>query len=191
MFPSARIRFQRPISESAHGNRRSGRRTQSALIRKRRNSAVPRPRPASRQTGHSPESGPNPISTANLRTSPRRRRLRQTIAARTQPEIAEYRGSLIITNQPHGQAHIDSMCFPRTKSDFGVQSPNQPHQKPAPGANRHPQNRARTRSDPNAAAYLDTPRRHAQKHQSGSELFHTRRYATYLVALRVAYRFYH
>lgn len=41
------------------------------------------------------------------------------------------------------------------------------------------------------AAYLDTPRRHAQKRQSGSELFHTRRYATYLVALRVAYRFYH
>ncbi|KFJ00552.1 hypothetical protein BPORC_1881 [Bifidobacterium porcinum] len=41
------------------------------------------------------------------------------------------------------------------------------------------------------AAYLDTPARHAQKPQSGSELFHTCRYATYLVALRVAYRFYH
>ena len=108
VFSSARIRFRCSISGSVHGNRRPCRRTQSPLIQKRRNPAVPRPRPASRQTGHGSEAEPNPISRSNLRTSPRQRRLRQTIAARTQPEPAESRGSSIKIGRPCSKAHTDS-----------------------------------------------------------------------------------
>ena len=108
VFSSDQIRFRSPIPESVHGNRRPCRRTQSPLIQKRRNPAVPRPRPASRQTGHGPEAEPNPISHPNPRISPRQRRLRQTIAARTQPEPAESRGSSIKIGRPCSKAHTDS-----------------------------------------------------------------------------------
>lgn len=124
-----RIGFPHPIPETVHENKQSGRRTQSAPILKRLNPAVPETRQASRQTGHSPEAGPNPISTANLRTSPRQRRLRQTIAARTQPETAEYRGSLMMTGRSHSRAHTDSSAplgpNPISGSDSRISPPKQ------------------------------------------------------------------
>ena len=101
VFSPARIRFRCSISESVHGNRRSGRRTQSALIQKWRNPAVPRPRPASRQTGHSSKAGPNPISTANLRTGPRVAATAADGSNRVHTKTAEHQGSLITANRSH------------------------------------------------------------------------------------------
>ena len=101
VFSSARIRFRCSISGSVHGNRRPCRRTQSPLIQKRRNPAVPRPRPASRQTGHGPETGPNPISTANLRTGPQVAATAADGSNRVHTKTAGHQGSLITANRSH------------------------------------------------------------------------------------------
>ncbi|WP_044085943.1 hypothetical protein [Bifidobacterium thermacidophilum] len=51
---------------------------------------------------------PNPISVFDFRINPRKQAVRQTDANRTHPETAEYQGSLIIADQLHSRAHIDS-----------------------------------------------------------------------------------
>jgi hypothetical protein len=125
-----RIRFRCPISESVHGNRRSDRRPQSALILKRRNPAAPGPRPASRRTGHGPEVGPNPILAPDSRFSPREPPLPQTATARSQPETAESRGSLIIADQPRSRALMDS-SVPLDPKPISVSDPRTSSRKQA------------------------------------------------------------
>lgn len=48
------------------------------------------------------------ISTSDSQSSPHGRPPQHTAANRTQPKTAEYQGSLIIADQSHSRAHIDS-----------------------------------------------------------------------------------
>lgn len=79
---------------------------------------------------------PNPISASDSRISLRKQAVRQAGTIRVNPETAESRGSQTMTSQPPNRPRPRS----RTKSDFGVQSSNQPH-RTHPGTNHQPQNR--------------------------------------------------
>ncbi len=132
MFPSYRIRFRRPIREPIHGNKQSGRRTQSAPIRKRRNPNAFGIRSIRNAADCAAMHGSNPISMSNLRISPRKQAVRQATAIRTHPKTAESRGPRTKTSQPPNRPRPRS----RTKSNLGprfqVQSTGA-----APAANRH------------------------------------------------------
>ena len=55
-----------------------------------------------------PRRGLDRVSTSDSQSSPHGRPPQHTAANRTQPKTAEYQGSLIIADQSHSRAHIDS-----------------------------------------------------------------------------------
>ena len=151
-----RIRFRCPISESVHGNRRSDRRPQSALILKRRNPAAPGPRPASRQTGNGPKAEPNPMSRPNPRTSPR---VAATAALTHHPRQSNIAG-IPRFSKPRRSQYTGNHDTPH-----GPNPISHPNPRISPIKSQPPEQTVtpRTGPEPVAAAYLDTPRRHAQK----------------------------